>query len=401
MLADGSSAYAQVQVQQQQQELQLQQRQQELQRLRHGEVQQGQGQQHYRQQYLLQSQQQLYHQQHQQQQLHQEQPLRRPSSSGEVLMAHTHTVTSVPLDSSINTPVSSSSSALTSLAPLTLTTSPTVMVPPTPNVDANPSTNPSLIPPAALVLQLSELVAKKVFEAMERAGIVSAGVNGKGKERATNTLGSSDAHIPLTAPSQPDEQPQPSDEQPNNTHMMLLVQVIKEMKEDVKGIKDVLVGVEETNDGVGGAEEGGREKGGVIVLDHSDEEEDNGAAPALGAWRTRLDKKRKDRQSNRRVQKSLKEPRGMLQRLESLEMDVQELLERLRDPLAGFDGEGAFVGTGRRQQEGMFFFLSFFFGFPIFSVLFFVHFPYSSVRILSHIPFLESQSICTSSHNLI
>jgi hypothetical protein len=288
-------------------------------------------------------------------------------------MAHTHTVTSAPLDSSSNAFVSSSSSTLTSSTPSTLTTSPTVMFPPNPNVDANPSTNPSPIPPAGLVLQLSELVAKKVFEAMERAGIVSAGVNGKGKERATNSVDSSDAHTPSTAPHQPD-QPQSSDEQPNNTHMMLLVQVIKEMKEDVKGIKDVLVGVEETNDGVGGAEEGGREKGGVIVLDHSDEE-DNGAAPALGSWRTRLDKKRKGRQSNRRVQKSLKEPRGILQRLESLEMDVQELLERLRDPLAGFDGEGAFVGTGRRQQEGMFFFLSFFFGFPIFFCLVLCSFP--------------------------
>ena len=298
-----------------------------------------------------------------------------------------HTLASAPLDSSSKTLVSSSSSALTSSTPSTLTTSPTVIVPPNPNVDAKPSKNPSLISPVELVSQLSESVAKKVFEAMERTGMVSTGVNGKGKERATNTSGSSDAHTPLTAPPQPD-QPESSDEQPNNTHMMLLVQVIKEMKEDVKGIKDVLVGIEETNDGVGGAEEGGREKGGVIVLDHSDEDEDSGATPALGSWRTRLDKKRKDRQSNRRVQKALKQPRGMLQRLESLEMDVQELLERLRDPLAGFDSEGAFVGTGRRQQEGMFFsFLLF--CFPIFSALSFVHFPYSSVRISFYIPFLE------------
>ena len=71
-----------------------------------------------------------------------------------------------------------------------------------------------------------------MFEAMERAGIVSAGVNGKGKEHVTNTSGSSDAHTRLTAPHQPD-QPQSSNEQPNNTHMMLLVQVIKEMKQDV------------------------------------------------------------------------------------------------------------------------------------------------------------------------
>jgi Flp pilus assembly protein TadB len=113
--------------------------------------------------------------------------------------------------------------------------------------------------------------------------------------------------------------------------------------------------------------------------------EDNGAAPALGAWRTRLDKKRKDRQSNRRVQKSLKEPRGMLQRLESLEMDVQELLERLRDPLAGFDGEGAFVGTGRRQQEGMFFFLSFFFLVFLFFCLVLCSFPlFLSAYIISY-----------------
>ena len=243
-----------------------------------------------------------------------------------------------------------------------LTTSPTVMVSPNPDVNANPSANPSQIAAATFVLQLSELVAKKVFETMERAGTISARVNGKGKERAAD---SSDAHTPLTAPPQPG-QPQSSDEQPNNTHMMLLVQVIKEMKEDVKGIKDVLVGCEESDNGVGGVEEGGREKGGVIVLDHSDEEDDSGAAPTLGAWRTRLDKKRKDRRSNKRVQKASKEPRGMLQRLESLEMDVQELLERLRDPLAGFDSEGAFVGTGRRQQEGMFFFLSFFFRFPFF-----------------------------------
>jgi hypothetical protein len=81
-------------------------------------------------------------------------------------------------------------------------------------------------------LQLSELVAKKVLKARERAGIVSAGVNGKGKERATNNSGSSDAHAPLTAPHQPD-QPQPSNEQPNHVYMMLLVQVIKEMKRDV------------------------------------------------------------------------------------------------------------------------------------------------------------------------
>lgn len=53
------------------------------------------------------------------------------------------------------------------------------MFPATPNIDANPSTNPSLIPPPELVLQLSELVAKKEFEAMERAGIVFAGVNGE------------------------------------------------------------------------------------------------------------------------------------------------------------------------------------------------------------------------------
>jgi len=78
-------------------------------------------------------------------------------------------------------------------------------------------------------LQLSKLVAKKVLKARERAGIVSAGVNGK---RATNNSGPSDAHTPLTAPRQPD-QPRPSNEQPNNTHMMLLVQVIKEMKRDV------------------------------------------------------------------------------------------------------------------------------------------------------------------------
>jgi hypothetical protein len=156
--------------------------------------------------------------------------------------------------------------------------------------------------------------------------------------------------------------------------MMLLVQVIKEMKQDVKGIKDVLVGFEDSNDGVGRAEDGGREKAGVIVLDHSDEE-DNGAAPTLGSWRTRLDKKRKDRQSNRRVQEAFKEPRGMLQRLESLEMDVQELLERLRDPLAGVDGEGVFVGTGRRQEEGTYLFLIFLFRVSFFSVLFLVHFP--------------------------
>jgi hypothetical protein len=44
----------------------------------------------------------------------------------------------------------------------------------------------------------------------------SAGVNDKGKEHATNTSGSSDAHTPLTAPYQLD-----SNEQPNTTHMML------------------------------------------------------------------------------------------------------------------------------------------------------------------------------------
>lgn len=51
----------------------------------------------------------------------------------------------------------------------------------------------------------------------------------------------------------------------------------------------------------------------------------------------------------------------MLQRFESLEMDLQKLLERLRDPLAGADGERVFVGTGRRQQEGILLFLSFLF----------------------------------------
>jgi hypothetical protein len=76
------------------------------------------------------------------------------------------------------------------------------------------------------------------------------------------------------------------------------------MKQDLKGIEDGLMGFEESNDGIGGAEEGGREKGGVVVLDHSDEE-DNGAAPTLGAFRMRLDQKRKDRQGNRRVHKAL------------------------------------------------------------------------------------------------
>jgi hypothetical protein len=234
------------------------------------------------------------------------------------------------------------------------------------------------------------LVAQKVFEAMERAGIVSPNTSGKGKEHATNPSDSSDAHTPLNVPHRSD-QPQPPGE-PNNTHMMLLVQVIKEMKQDVKGIKDVLVGFEDSNDGVSRAEDSGREKDGVIVLDHSDEE-DNGAAPTLGSWRSRLDKKRKDRQSNRRVQKAFKEPRGMLQRLESLEMDVQELLERLRDPLAGVDGEGVFVGTGRRQEEGTYLFLSFFFGFPFLLPCSLFIFPYSSVRIRFYIPFLEIQSI--------
>jgi len=42
--------------------------------------------------------------------------------------------------------------------------------------------------------------------------------------------------------------------------MVLLVQIIKEIKQDVKGIKDVLVGFEESNDDVGGVE-GGRKKG--------------------------------------------------------------------------------------------------------------------------------------------
>ena len=190
---------------------------------------------------------------------------------------------------------------------------------------------------------------------------------------------SSDVHTPLNVLHQPD-QPESSNDQPNNTHMMLLVQVIKEMKQDVKGIKDVLVGFEESNDDVGGAEVDRREKDGVIVLDHS-EEEDNGAAPTLGSWRTRLDKKRKDRQSNGRVQKALKEPRGVLQRLESLEMDVQELLERLRDPLAGIDGEGVFVGTSRRQQEGMFLFSFFLFRFSFFSSCSLFIPPYSSVCI--------------------
>ncbi|KIM46834.1 hypothetical protein M413DRAFT_440409, partial [Hebeloma cylindrosporum] len=204
-----------------------------------------------------------------------------------------------------------------STASSTSKTSPTVAVHPNPNLPTNPGLNPS----PALVLQLSELVAQKVFEAMERAGIVSAGANGsKGKERAS---GPSDAHIPTIAP-----------DQPNDTHMKLLVQVIKEMKQDVKGIKDVLVGSEEGNDTRG--------KSRVIVLDHTDEEDN----ATLGSWRTRLDQKRKDRKSNRRMQ--TKESKGMLQRLESLEMDVQEMLERLRDPLAGVDGEGVF----RRQQEG-------------------------------------------------
>ena len=67
-----------------------------------------------------------------------------------------------------------------------------------------------------------------MLKARERAGIVSAGVNGKGKERATKNSGSSDAHIPLTAPRQS------SNEQSNNTHMTLLVQVIREMKRDVR-----------------------------------------------------------------------------------------------------------------------------------------------------------------------
>jgi len=50
-------------------------------------------------------------------------------------------------------------------------------------------------------------------------------------------------------------------------------------------------------------------KVGAIVLDHSDEEE-NGAAPTLGAWWTHLDEKWKSQQSIRQVQKALKEPRG-------------------------------------------------------------------------------------------
>jgi len=75
--------------------------------------------------YLPQSQHQLYHQQ-----FHQEQPHRRPSSSGDALMAHTHTLTSAPLDS-------------------------TVMFPPyNPNIDANSSTKPSLIPPPGLVFRV-------------------------------------------------------------------------------------------------------------------------------------------------------------------------------------------------------------------------------------------------------
>ena len=68
---------------------------------------------------------------------------------------------------------------------------------------------------------------------MEQASIVDAGVNGKRKERATNASGASDTHILLTAPHQPD-QPRRSNDQPNNTHMMLLVQVTKEMKQDVR-----------------------------------------------------------------------------------------------------------------------------------------------------------------------
>jgi len=229
---------------------------------------------------------------------------------------------------------------------------------------------------------------------MERAGIVSSELNGKGKgkERATDTSGSSDTHIPVNPPHQS------SNEQPD-THMMLLVQVIKEMKQDVRGVKDVLVGCEEGSDSVGVAKEGGQEKGVVVVLDHSDEE-DSGVAPTLGSWRTRLDKKRKDRHSNKWAEKAFKEPRGMLQRLESLEMDVQELLERLRDPLAGIDDGGVFLGTGRRQQEGTFFFFSFS-GLPCFSVLFFVHFPYSSVRISSYFLLKSNPFYFCPIHNLI
>jgi len=109
--------------------------------------------------------------------------------------------------------------------PSTLTTSSTVILPPIPKLDTDSSSKPSPIPPPGLVSQLSKLVAQKVFEAMERAGIVSSELNGKGKERATDTSGSSDAHTPVNLPHQS------SNEQPN-THMMLLVQVIKEMKQD-------------------------------------------------------------------------------------------------------------------------------------------------------------------------
>ena len=57
----------------------------------------------------------------------------------------------------------------------------------------------------------------------------------------------------------------------------------------------------------------------------------------------------------------------MLQRFESLEMDLQKLLERLRDPLAGADGERClWVPVGGSRRRVFFFFFHSFFSLPLF-----------------------------------